>query len=170
MESYLQRFLTLGQNRDVPHEPLELEKLVEDALDLVRPRTVHANIDLIYNKFCESVHISGDADALRQLFVNLLINAIEAVSGYECGVKKIEVELNLSKNNTALVKISDTGPGPAPEVAERLFEPFVTAKPEGTGLGLYVARQTVEIHQGIIHWQHANGMTCFMVEFPITVN
>ena len=50
MESYLQRFLALGQTRDVPHEPLALETLVEDALDLVRPRAVHAGVELVYNK------------------------------------------------------------------------------------------------------------------------
>ena len=74
--------------------------------------------------------------------MNLLINAIEAVGGKKRN-KRIEVEINRD-DEKVIVKISDCGPGPAAEVAERLFEPFVTAKPEGTGLGLYVARQTVE--------------------------
>lgn len=167
MESYLQRFLALGQTCDAPHEPLALETLVEDALDLVRTRTVHAGIELVYNKKVESTTISGDADALRQLFVNLLINAIEAVSGQKCGTGRIEVEIHSDEDHLAIVKISDSGPGPSAKITERLFEPFSTDKPEGTGLGLYVARQTVESHHGEIHWHRQNGMTCFEVQFPL---
>jgi signal transduction histidine kinase len=167
MESYLQRFLALGQTRDIPHEPLALETLVKDALDLVRPRAVHAGIELVYNEHVENVSISGDADALRQLFVNLLLNAIEAVSENPSEKKRIEVEIKVTEDRKAVVKISDTGPGPAPAVAEKLFEPFITDKPEGTGLGLYVARQAIEAHQGKIRWQRDRGLTCFEVEFPL---
>jgi nitrogen-specific signal transduction histidine kinase len=60
----------------------------------------------------------------------------------------------------------DSGPGPAPEIAGRLFEPFVTGKPEGVGLGLAVARQVVEAHGGRIGWERRDGRTCFRVELP----
>jgi signal transduction histidine kinase len=168
MESYLQRFLALGQTHNAPHEPLALETLVEDALDLVRTRAAHVGVELVSRRFSNGTMVSGDADALRQLFVNLLINAIEAVSGSDTGAKRVEVEIASDGNQKASVKISDNGPGIAAKVADRLFEPFVTDKPEGTGLGLYVAHQTVEAHQGLIRWQRQNGMTCFEVELPQT--
>lgn len=169
MESYLQRFLALGQSRDAPHEALVLESLVEDAVDLVRTRAEHAGIEFLHNdSFSKGTMVSGDADALRQLFVNLLINAIEAVSGNDTGRKRIEVEIASDGNQKASVKISDSGPGIAAQVCERLFEPFVTDKPEGTGLGLYVARQTVEAHQGVIRCNRQDGLTCFEVELPRT--
>jgi signal transduction histidine kinase len=185
MESYLQRFLALGQTHDAPHEPLDLEALVTDALDLTRSSAVHAGIDLVYNGkvFCrptgeatgeetelrgnDNLVISGDADALRQLFVNLLLNAIDAVRGGEGETKRIEVEIQLADAWTATVKIADNGPGPDAKVADHLFEPFVTGKPEGTGLGLYVARQTVEAHQGKIAWKRLHDKTVFEVELPI---
>jgi signal transduction histidine kinase len=159
--------------------------LVADALDLTRSAAVHAGIDLVYNKNVFSrptdeatgeetelqdnynLVISGDADALRQLFVNLLLNAIDAVSGSDCETKRIEVEIQLADACTAKVRIADNGPGPDAKVADRLFEPFITGKPEGTGLGLYVARQTVESHQGKIAWNRINGQTVFEVQFPI---
>jgi nitrogen-specific signal transduction histidine kinase len=63
--------------------------------------------------------------------------------------------------------VYDSGPGPSPEVAERLFEPFVTGKPEGVGLGLAVARQIAEAHGGCICWRRDEGRTCFRVELPL---
>ena len=63
--------------------------------------------------------------------------------------------------------VRDSGPGPSAEVAARLFEPFVTGKPEGTGLGLFVARQIAEDHGGSIGWQRCGEMTEFCVEFPL---
>ncbi len=63
--------------------------------------------------------------------------------------------------------VRDSGPGPSAELAARLFEPFVTGKPEGTGLGLFVARQIAEDHGGSIRWQRCEGMTEFWVELPV---
>jgi signal transduction histidine kinase len=194
MESYLQRFLTLGQTSDTPHEPVAVDLLVEDALELIRPRAVHARVEIVYNKRAAPLSngerlransplplgegqgvraskslpssndftITGDADALRQLFVNLLINALEAL-GEIGGKGRIEIEVGRA-DEKIVVKISDSGPGPDEKVADRLFEPFVTAKPEGTGLGLYVARQTVESHGGKIRGHRQNELTCFEVE------
>jgi nitrogen-specific signal transduction histidine kinase len=68
-----------------------------------------------------------------------------------------------------LLRISDTGSGPAEHVQQTLFEPFVTAKPDGVGLGLSVAREIVEQHGGQIAWHRADGMTHFTVELPTEV-
>jgi signal transduction histidine kinase len=62
--------------------------------------------------------------------------------------------------------VSDTGPGPAEDVQQTLFEPFVTEKPDGVGLGLSVAREVAEQHGGHIAWHRADGVTCFTVELP----
>jgi nitrogen-specific signal transduction histidine kinase len=64
------------------------------------------------------------------------------------------------------VEVLDSGPGPPPEVAGRLFEPFVTGKPEGVGLGLAVARQVAEGHGGAVSWRREGGRTCFRIELP----
>ena len=78
----------------------------------------------------------------------------------------MRVELRRSGDRVALA-VEDSGPGPAESVHEKLFEPFVTEKPEGTGLGLFVSRQIAEAHGGSIRWERRDGMTRFIVELPV---
>ncbi len=65
-----------------------------------------------------------------------------------------------------VIRVSDSGAGPDVGVQQRLFEPFVTDKPDGTGLGLSVAREIAEQHGGGIHWQRSEGSTTFVIEIP----
>ena len=107
----------------------------------------------------------GDAEALRQVLVNLILNAIEAAG--RPGGAAAKVDRRISRQATApAVAVKDSGPGPAEAIRDRLFEPFVSEKPEGTGLGLFVARQIAEAHQGTLDWRQADGMTCLLWNFP----
>jgi signal transduction histidine kinase len=180
MESYLQRFMTLGRDHALTMTELSLATVVEDALSLVRPACIHAGIDLEFQCPDQPVQVRGDAEALRQLIVNLVVNAVEEVGRQNTAKSRIVVAVENSPHpnplpkgegtveHFAAVRISDTGPGPSPQVADRLFEPFVSGKPEGTGLGLYVARQLAEAHHGTIRWERRDEMTCFIVEIPFS--
>ena len=64
-----------------------------------------------------------------------------------------------------LLRVLDTGPGPAPEIAPRLFEPFATSKPDGTGLGLSVAQEIAKAHGATLNWRREGERTCFEVAF-----
>ena len=65
-----------------------------------------------------------------------------------------------------MVEIVDTGPGPPAEIADKLFEPFVTGKEDGIGLGLAVVRQAADAHGGRVSWERRAGRTVFRVELP----
>ena len=65
-----------------------------------------------------------------------------------------------------VVEVIDSGPGPPAEIAGRLFQPFVTGKREGIGLGLLVAKQVAEAHGGRIDWRRVGDRTCFRIELP----
>jgi signal transduction histidine kinase len=107
--------------------------------------------------------IRGDAGALEQLFLNLLLNAAQALeAGGRAGARLETGERDV------LVSIWDTGPGIAPERLERIFEPFFTTKQEGTGLGLAIAQRIVAAHGGEIRIDSSVGQgTAFHIRLPL---
>lgn len=168
MESHLQRFLSLGQGRPTPHERTDLLALVDEVLQLVGPTCAHGKIELRCERPSGRLEVWGDAASLRELLVNLILNAVEAIGRAGDGTPKwVKVEMERAAGGQALVWVKDSGPGPAPTASPHLFEPFVSEKPDGIGLGLYVARQIAEAHGGSISWHRAEGVTCFRVELPL---
>jgi nitrogen-specific signal transduction histidine kinase len=78
----------------------------------------------------------------------------------------VGVRLGGEGRGPLVLEILDNGPGPPAHLADRLFEPFVTGKSEGVGLGLAVARQVAEAHAGRLTWSRTEGWTCFRIELP----
>jgi signal transduction histidine kinase len=142
-----------------------LTSLIGDVVSLIEPKCRHANIALKWQPPSRDAIIEGDSAQLQELFLNVLTNAVEA-AGPEGAV---EVVLR-QEEARSIVEISDSGPGPPADVADRLFEPFVTGKPEGIGLGLAVARQVAESHHGLIIWNRNGNRTCFRIELGDAVS
>ncbi len=166
MESYLQRFMTLGRHSTVQPDAVAIDAVVADVVKLVQPTCDHAKVEIEVRQASEAVHVLGDRDALVQLLMNLVLNAVEAVERPDCVRAHVAIETARDSDDWVEVRVVDSGPGPADEVAQRLFEPFVTEKPNGTGLGLYFARQVVEAHKGVITWRRRDDQTCFTVRLP----
>jgi signal transduction histidine kinase len=162
VEAHLKRFLALGQHNGLERQPHSLSALLEEAVALLRPQCRHAQIDLRWQPPPAPLTVRGDAGQLGHLFLNVIGNAIEAAG--PGGWVSITVTAD---GKRAWVDVKDSGPGPPPQVAGRLFEPFVTAKREGVGLGLAVARQVAEAHGGGIEWERAEGETRFRIELPV---
>ncbi len=180
MEKYLQRFLCLGQNGDKPYAAVDLVPIVKSVVSLVGPNADHVNVTLHAELPAERVGVLGDGDALEQLVVNLLVNAIQAaaqdqekldMSGAAAApipqtAQAVIVSLRC-ENDRAVLEVSDSGGGPPAMVAANLFDAFVTSKPEGTGLGLWVAQRIAKAHGGEITWQRRDALTCFVVAIPL---
>jgi signal transduction histidine kinase len=164
MEKYLQRFLSLGHQPPKPHSQVDLSHLFENILLLVGPAARHAGVELRWADPDETCIIKGDSDTLEQLAVNLLLNAIEAAA--KADERLVTATVRALSVGGFAVEILDSGAGPAPEIQDTLFDPFVTDKVDGTGLGLSVARKIAEQHGGQIRWERRDGMTCFAVELP----
>ena len=163
VEMHLRQFLSLGRAGEMRREVCSLEAVVQEAISLVTPQCRHAGIELRWQPSPVSGPVHGDAGQLTQTFLNVLTNAIEAAGPGG----QVEVRLGQPEPQRALVEVFDSGPGPAPQVAERLFEPFVSGKPDGVGLGMAVARQVVEAHGGVISWSRVDDRTCFRIALPL---
>ena len=161
MDANLRRFIDLGRPGEGKRAACALSAILADVVEVYRPRCKHAGIELHWSPPPADVNVEGDSGQLADVFVNLVGNAIDAVGSAG------EVWLELRREGPlAVVEVTDTGPGPPPDVAARLFEPFVTGKPEGIGLGLAVVRHAAEAHGGRVAWRREGGRTVFRVELP----
>jgi signal transduction histidine kinase len=171
MESQLQRFLRIGKRpTKMILGDVDFGDLVEELLPLVRPAAQHARVALDCRITAESLTVHGDEEALGQVVLNLLLNAIEAAQTDAVGSPNrasVAVDVRFSDAGAVRIEVRDSGVGPTNNVAGAIFEPFVTSKTEGAGLGLAVAREIVEAHGGTIAWKRENEMTLFCVELPL---
>ena len=144
-------------------EPVALEDVLRQALELVQ--LTHKQKRLKFSLRCEpGLSLTGDAQRLSQVFVNLLTNACDASSPGD----PITIEADADAGHIE-IRIRDRGSGIPDSIRERLFEPFATTKPagKGTGLGLSLARNIVLDHDGEIEIESEEGRgTCVTVRFP----
>jgi signal transduction histidine kinase len=173
MESQLQRFLQVGRRpADLIRRDVDMVGIVDGLLPLVRPAASHARVDLDWQVDGGGLVIHGDADGLSQVALNLILNAIEAVQHDSRGPRaprRVGVTLKRTEHDDMEFVVSDTGPGPTAASASSIFEPFVSSKAEGVGLGLAVAKQVVDAHDGTISWSRREGVTRFRVTLPFAV-
>jgi signal transduction histidine kinase len=169
-ESHLQRFLTVGQPAEPRRAPCDLRQLAAEVAELVAPACRHRNVALEIDPDRERPpRVAADAGQLRELLLNLVLNAIEA-AGAAGAVEAagaggwVRIEFDHRADATVL-RVLDSGSGPPTELLDRLFEPFATGKPDGIGLGLTVARRIAEAHGGVIRYLQQRP-TCFEVVLP----
>jgi signal transduction histidine kinase len=167
IESNLSQFLSLGKPPALVLQPLDLVEVLQASVELYRPQCKHARIVLSYTA-SGPVRIQGDAVQLGHLFANLIGNAVEASGvGGRVDVSCHPISSTHDSANHYLVEVRDTGPGLPPDIAERLFEPFVTGKEHGIGLGLAVAKQVAQAHGTQIEWLREEQQTLFRVQFSV---
>lgn len=148
---------------DFHNSPLRAS--LEDALEVVRPKLgsdTQLDVEVEANP---TVH--GAPDALKQVFVNLILNALEEIEKRSDARIAVHVD---RREDTAVFTVTDNGTGLPPEIIGDIFDPFVTTKSEqgGTGIGLWLSSRIVEQHGGKIHARNIeNGGARFTVELPV---
>ena len=170
VEMHLKRFLNLGKTLELQRGPCRLPQFVDEAVALLGPKCRHAGIDLHYQKIGDdrSWTLLGDSGQLSHMCLNVLTNAIEAAGpGGSVEVRMTRETQADSRQSQAVMEVLDSGPGVAPDIAGRLFEPFVTGKQDGVGLGLAVCHQVAQAHGGRISWSRVGDRTCFRIEIPL---
>ena len=149
LEHILQDFLQFARPAHVTLRPVALDEIISRVVALLKNDAERRQIELE----CVArpvVGALGDADQLRQVFMNLTLNALDAAG--EGGRVRVE---NFSDSEGSHVYVDDSGPGIAPEQRDRLFEPFFTTKAQGSGLGLPISHAIVSQHGGRIEMRRS---------------
>jgi len=161
----IQDLLEFSRDRPPSKTMGNINAIIEKALSILENefRLKHLSIDKDFSD--EMPDILVDSSQLQQVFVNILINAVEAME--ERGTITLKTSVG-PDHEKVTVEMTDTGSGIAPENVGRIFEPFFSTKSKGTGLGLAVSYGIVRNHQGDIRVNSQQGQgTCFTIEFPI---
>jgi signal transduction histidine kinase len=164
MERTLKTFLDFARQPKPQRRRTDLVGLFGQTLGLLRGRAGKQKVDLVFEHPPGPVHAEVDPDQLQQVLVNLALNALDAMPRGG----RLRVVLSAG-TDAAELRVEDTGPGVAPEVLPRLFEPFVSGKETGMGLGLVVSRRIVEDHGGTLTGgNHPDGGARFVTRLPAT--
>jgi signal transduction histidine kinase len=143
----IERFLVFARARTVHPHPQPLEPILREAVEVVGPAAAQARVERSLEVEPDLPEVIADAELLRQAFLNLCVNAIQAMGEHGGGVLRARARRD---GDAVVVEIQDTGPGLAPDLAARVFDPFFTTKASGTGLGLAIVRQAAEAHGGTV--------------------
>jgi signal transduction histidine kinase len=156
--------LSLARTRGSTLEPCSVHTCVDEAIDVLRPQLDGQAIVLESALLAQDDTVRGDAERLKGVFLNLLLNGADAMpNGGRLHISTETIDAKVR------VRISDEGPGIPTELKDKIFEPFYSTKKEGTGFGLAMALQAVEEHEGTIRVAEdaaAKGAV-FVVELPL---
>jgi PAS domain S-box-containing protein len=163
MERLIERLRALARASDRPKVPLDIREPLAQAVEFLRPAFDEKRIALRTAFGREPRTVVGDLHELEQLFINLLMNAHEATPPGG----SVSIELAAGSEAT-FVHVADSGPGIPPELLEHVFDPFITSKPRGSGLGLTISAGIAAVHRAKLRPSNPpGGGALFTVEFPL---
>jgi PAS domain S-box-containing protein len=144
LERLLTEFLELARPRGIRHEPVDVSQLVDDVLEFQAEALNRQHVQLT-RRITPHCIASGDPEKLRQVVINLVVNALDAMP--EVGTLMVSVDVS---GSSVVIEVEDSGPGIDPKILPEIFDPFFTTKEAGTGLGLSIVRKIVDQHSGRI--------------------
>ncbi len=144
-------------------KPVILKELIDKVAQLMKPDIKKTTIKFTHHSDSEYLTIQADEEMIEQVLINLIKNAVEAIGSQENG--KIELYGKYS-DNTVLIEVHDNGPGIIKEAIVRVFVPFFTTKKTGSGIGLSLSRQIMQLHNGNLTVEsEPNVSTIFTLRF-----
>lgn len=161
-EEYVGRLLSLGRGRDSTDQPQRVSACLDDVRSTHQPIADHLRVDLNWSIDASTQTVLvKDGASFSAAVSNLVLNAMQAGT-------TIEVTADVDQPDRCLVSVTDDGPGVDASVSQTLFDPFVTSKPEGLGLGLPLVKRTAESLGGSIRWRRGSEKTTFELVVNVT--
>jgi C4-dicarboxylate-specific signal transduction histidine kinase len=154
--------------RKVPprQDRFDINEAIREVIVLTRAEAAKSGV-LVQTKLADRLPpIEGDRVQLQQVMLNLIVNAIEAMSGFAEVQRELTVSTGQVESGRVLVVVRDTGPGLDPATLEHLFDAFYTTKATGMGLGLAICRSIIEAHEGKL-WASANESRGAVFQFTL---
>jgi C4-dicarboxylate-specific signal transduction histidine kinase len=151
------RIRALTKRTAPPREKLDLNQTVQEVLALTGDQARRKRV-LIYTRFASDVSpVSADRIQLQQVILNLVMNAMEAMSSVDDRARELVISTCNVDMDHVQVSVQDSGPGLDPNAASRIFEPFYTTKATGMGMGLSISRSILQNHRGRLWATPNNG-------------
>jgi len=147
-------------------DQLEINGAIREVIEFARHEAVKNGVSVRTELADALPLIEGDRVELQQVILNLIINAIEAMSGTSDGSQELIISSCKAESGGVLVAVRDSGPGLAPATLEHIFDAFYTTKPDGMGMGLSICRSIIEAHGGRL-WVSANVPRGAVFQFTV---
>jgi PAS domain S-box-containing protein len=159
---------SLCKKEPVRFQSLTLDSLIEGVAKLLRNDLMAKHVSLALALTADLPEVCGDPVQLQQVLLNLLMNSVDAMTATSAPVHRVEVASARFDIGQLQVSVWDSGSGLTPEVMAHIFEPFVTTKPNGLGMGLVISRSIIAAHGGQL-WaeNHPDGGALFRFTLPI---
>ena len=171
IETTIAGILSLSRPHQLELEPIDVAEIIEWSLTLVHAYAESCHVSTIVDMQARPLPVLGDARELRQVFVNLFLNACQAMTDGGRLLIRSDITLGPDPSNTrplAVVEVIDSGCGISPEEIDKVFNPFFTTKRAGTGLGLAICLEIVSRHDGRIRLDSQPGEgTVARIELPL---
>ena len=144
----------------------DLNEAINEVIVLARSAIIKNGVS-VQTRFAEGLlPVEGDRVQLQQVVLNLILNAVEAMSSVEAGPRELLISTEQTRTGGVLVSVRDSGPGIDPDHLDRVFEAFYTTKSSGVGMGLSICRSIIDAHGGRL-WADANAPRGAVFQFTL---
>jgi C4-dicarboxylate-specific signal transduction histidine kinase len=160
------RIRALVKKSPIMKDALDINNVILEVVALTRGEVMKNGVS-VQTQLAEGLPlIQGDRVQLQQVILNLVVNAVEAMSAVDKGSRRLLVSTEKNRSGEVLVVVQDSGPGLNAECGDRLFDPFYTTKSNGMGMGLSICRSIIQDHGGSI-WSSPNTGPGASIQFTL---
>ena len=152
--SHLRGFIRKGESSA---KRFDINQLISEAMDLVNTELLHLEIGVELELTKGMPDVMVDPVQIQQVILNLVRNSMEAIQGHGDEERTITIATLIDRPGRVKVSVTDTGPGLAPEISDKIFDSFMSTKSEGMGIGLSICKSLVEAHGGELITKQQSG-------------